>query len=351
MDPQSPIDRDNDDERSSNDTMMESQPRPPLDRLHISLPQGPPRLPAPPTFAMNALHVHASHQKHVQFRDARVVSFIKPGSSMSIEERNELWYPNSDLDGFKVEARTLCRKLREPPASVPATTSTATAARIEAPCTMNMKEMCSSQGNSLPLPSTPHNSCPYAGELILSEENNSNDDDDDEDIDEQQQHDGHNGETRGLEHRVCINRQRHKHLAIRCTLKAQSRSRCPEFIARISSQCSQWARELAIKEANRDYCEAYCPHKLSPKILTNESPFPVPTRQTKRCHEGEGPNCAEMRLEVQQPPIAEITAVEERISTVPFSCPSYQRQRESPQEKMTCIERCVRRRRDAKLEK
>lgn len=350
MDPQYSFETDNDGDRSSNDTMMESQTRQPLDRLHISLPQAPPRLPAPPTFAMNALHVHASNQKHVQFRDARVVSFIKPGSSMSIEERNELWYPNSDLDGFKIEARTLCRKLREPPMGVPgAAAATAAAAGMEAPCTMNFQENCASKRNSTlqfqTKPPTPHNSCPYAGELIISEDKNQNDNDDDDD----EQHDEeHNGETRGLEHRVCINRQRHKHLAIRCTLKAQSRSRCPEFIARISSQCSQWARDLAIKEANRDYCEAYCPHKLSPKILTNESPFPVPIRQTKRCFDGEGPACPSMNMEVQ-PPIADITAVDEGISTTPFACPS-QRQRES-QEEMTCMDRCVRRRRDAEPEK
>jgi hypothetical protein len=145
-------------------------------------------------------------RRRVAFQEFCNVSFITPGSSMSQEERNDVWYHPTDLDDFKCQVRTLCRKLRDAPES---------------------KES-----------------------------------------------------SRGLEHRVCLERQRNKHLAIRCILKAQRRSPCPEFVAMISRKCTAWAKEVALAEASRDFCEAYYPHLAAhvPKVGRSLS-FPVPLKK------------------------------------------------------------------------
>lgn len=69
--------------------------------------------------------------------------------------------------------------------------------------------------------------------------------------------------TRGLEHRICKNRQRNKALAIWGTLKAQQRNNDPEFIAMIARKCSHSAAQLAYMEGARDYCEIYNPEEVS----------------------------------------------------------------------------------------
>jgi hypothetical protein len=69
--------------------------------------------------------------------------------------------------------------------------------------------------------------------------------------------------TRGLEQRICKNRQRNKALAIWGTLKAQQRNNDPEFIAMIARKCSHSATQLAYMEAARDYCEIYNPDEVS----------------------------------------------------------------------------------------
>jgi hypothetical protein len=147
-------------------------------------------------------------RRRVQFHEARVVTFITPGSWMSKEERDDIWYQQTALDDFKCQARALCRKLRDAP-------------------------------------------------------------------DESES-------SRGLEHRICLERQRNKHLAIRFVLKAQARSSNPEFIATVSSKCTAWATEVALAEASRDFCEAYYPHMASnvPEVGRSlEFPFPIKKRE------------------------------------------------------------------------
>jgi hypothetical protein len=242
-----------------------------MDRLFISAPQGPPRLPGPPTFGSCPNH-DATRRccKHVHFQGAHVVSIINAGSEMTPEERRELWYSAEDLDGYKTEVRTISRKLRGP------------------------NETQSGYGNSEALPAeTGKESSTHAMHDASSMTHDGKERENDEAkkpasaVDESDV--AHEGETRGLEQRVCLNRQRHKYLAIRCTLKAQMESRCPEFIARISNKCTQWAKELAVAEADRDFCEAYCPQRLTtPKKLKNDCPIMnFFRRPPKRCHEGE----------------------------------------------------------------
>jgi hypothetical protein len=176
-----------------------------IPRTDCKLPLGllvePPKQLKPNTLAFKS-------RRCVQFHEARVVSLITPGSCMSKEERGDIWYQQKDLDYFKCQARTLCRKLRDTP-------------------------------------------------------------------DESES-------SRGLEHRICLERQRNKHLAIRFVLKAQTRSSNPDFIATVSSKCTAWAREVALAEASRDFCEAYYPHMAThvPEAGgSNEFPFPLKKRE------------------------------------------------------------------------
>lgn len=85
--------------------------------------------------------------------------------------------------------------------------------------------------------------------------------------------------TRGLEQRICKNRQRNKALSIWGTLKAQQRSKDPEFIAMIARKCSFTASQLAFMEAARDFCEIYNPREvdaLSAQIeLFASQSFPI----------------------------------------------------------------------------
>merc|ERR1712176_1688545 len=78
--------------------------------------------------------------------------------------------------------------------------------------------------------------------------------------------------TRGLEQRICKNRQRNKALSIWGTLKAQQRSKDPEFIAMIARKCSFTSTQLAYMEACRDYCEIYNP-EASASLTTQIEAF------------------------------------------------------------------------------
>ena len=148
--------------------------------------------------------------RKVQFVDAHIVCFLKPSSSMSAQERNEMWYQTDDLDEFKAEARDLCRKLRVSP--------------------------------------------------------------DNEAI------------SRGLEHRVSLERQKNKALAIRCILKAQRRFANPEHVAMVARKCTTWAKEVALVEASRDFCDTYHPalKQLIPEVASSsEFPFQVRKREAE----------------------------------------------------------------------
>merc|ERR1711907_425449 len=76
--------------------------------------------------------------------------------------------------------------------------------------------------------------------------------------------------TRGLELRLCGNRQKNKELAIWGTLKAQQRSGGdPEFVAAVSRACTSAAREQAAVEGKRDYLEAH-QHDLTNIIVSQQ---------------------------------------------------------------------------------
>ena len=91
--------------------------------------------------------------------------------------------------------------------------------------------------------------------------------------------------SRGLEARSSLKRQRSKGLALRCVLKAQARSRDPDFIARISQQCTQWASEVALVEGSKDFFQIYRPHMVAllPETADELPQHPLPiTAAAKR---------------------------------------------------------------------
>jgi hypothetical protein len=291
-------------------------PSEPMDRLFISAPQGPPRLPGPPTFGTDTSNRRC---KHVHFQEAEVVSLIKAGSEMTAAERRELWYSADDLDGYKTQARTISRKLRQPEETETLSGSTNT--------------------NTLGSSDTIYGSVsPHSFESISTQRGGEEDDPDKKPAAVDGVSDVTcDGESRGLEHRVCLNRQRHKYLAIRCTLKAQMQSRCPDFIARISSKCTQWAKEIAVAEADRDFCEAYCPQRLiTPKKLKNDCPIMnFFRRPPKRCLEGEQ---ASESVPESENSDSLIGSLQPCVPTVPLCASSQEETKKS-----TCwIERCVR---------
>lgn len=76
--------------------------------------------------------------------------------------------------------------------------------------------------------------------------------------------------ARGLEHRISMERQKNKYLAIRAILKAQDQCCSPAELATVASRCSAWAQEVALLAGHADYYMAYNPElaHLVPKTPT-----------------------------------------------------------------------------------
>lgn len=169
-------------------------------------------------------------QRRVRFLEARVVGIVAPRSSITMEEHQRVWYPIHEMDSFKTEIRTMCQKICED---------------------RQQQQLAHASGNTVANAATD-------SPAVL---------------------------TRGLEHRICKNRQRNKAIAIWGTLKAQQRNNDPEFIAMIARKCSMLAKELAITEATRDYCEVYNPDAVAlllPQIESVASnPFPIKLKRKR----------------------------------------------------------------------
>jgi hypothetical protein len=156
--------------------------------------------------------------RHVRFSEARVVATVVNRLDLSQEQAHQIWYPSSELEQFKTEARILCRRLRE------------------------QQQQQKKENN------------PQEHVLI----------------------------PRGLEQRVCGQRQRRRYLALCCVLKAQQKCRCSDFIGRVAHKCTQWATDIAHLEGQHDYCDVYHPElkTLLPKV-TDVPMYKLPI-QTKR---------------------------------------------------------------------
>jgi hypothetical protein len=156
--------------------------------------------------------------RQVRFSEARVVATVVNRLDLSQEQADQIWYPPSELEQFKTEARILCRRLREQ-------------------------------------------------QQLQRKENNPQE---------------HVHIPRGLEQRVCGQRQRRRYLAVCCVLKAQQKCRCSDFIGRVAHKCTQWATDIAHLEGQHDFCDVYHPEMktLLPKV-TDVPMYKLPI-QTKR---------------------------------------------------------------------
>ena len=62
---------------------------------------------------------------------------------------------------------------------------------------------------------------------------------------------------RGLEQRACLERQRRRFLVTKCVLQQQRKRKSTQALAKMARQCTQYATQLAVEEAAKDYAEAY----------------------------------------------------------------------------------------------
>ena len=66
------------------------------------------------------------------------------------------------------------------------------------------------------------------------------------------------GCTRGLEQRVCFERQRRRYLGNRGIVAAhKSMQYSPDRLALLASKCNRWASKIAVAEAALDFVQAY----------------------------------------------------------------------------------------------
>lgn len=168
--------------------------------------------------------------RRVSFAKTEFVYTAASSSLMCDSERHGLWYQRTDLNKFKKEARFLSRRLRS--------------------CDAVMEQ---------PLLDT---------RLDVAMEAAGNEC------------------ARGLEHRISMERQKNKYLAMRAIIKAQQRYQTPEQLAVVASKCTAWAKEVALCTGYQDFYQAYNPAlaHLVPQTLTVK--FPLLSR--KRSPDGSG---------------------------------------------------------------
>lgn len=165
-------------------------------------------------------------RKHVTFATETTEYTSSPLSKCY--NKQELWYPATDLACFRAQARDLCRQMR----------------------ILHEQQQQPTQ-----------RTCSLAMDL----------------------------QTRGLEQRSCLERQRRKYLANRFILKAAAKCVAePEKLATLCQKITAWAAELAVEEGARDYGRAY--HSCVVATGTNEM-----SSSNKRLRQQED-DCADRRV-------------------------------------------------------
>lgn len=156
--------------------------------------------------------------KHVRFELAvEVDSAASPLDKFEKEEEwKTMWYQLDDLEEFRNEARDLCRKMR---------------------LLDEAEEQMESNSNF---------SGPKAPSLAKD------------------------AFTRGLEQRMCLERQRRKYLANRFIIKA-SQSCTEDKLAALARKCTIWATDLAIEEAARDCYRAWSESNIRKRVARPSS--------------------------------------------------------------------------------
>ena len=182
----------------------------------ILAPADPVRIDATTILMNSAVPIAAVlRRRRVSFETAENETHIAASSDMTQEERCELWYKPSDLNQFKSDARDICRRLRD-------------------------------EG--------------MVGDILLDVElSNSNCADC----------------TRGLEHRVSVERQKNKYITMRAILKAQQRYSKPEQLAHVAIKCTAWAKEVALVTGYQDFYQAYNPSLVHMVPFSITTKFPI----------------------------------------------------------------------------
>jgi hypothetical protein len=150
-------------------------------------------------------HIHVTpKQKRVRFQEGGVILVCPAPSPLerldSVDEWADVWYGQKDVAEFHGEARNLCRMMRA----------------------CNVATKTEERG---------HANAPLLAKDTL---------------------------TRGLEQRMCRERQRRKLLATRIIVRAANDKmrNDPDQLAELAQRCNAWATALAIQEAERDHFRA-----------------------------------------------------------------------------------------------
>lgn len=89
--------------------------------------------------------------------------------------------------------------------------------------------------------------------------------------------------VRGLELRASPARQQRKFLAVKLITRAQVRIVDPLRLAAVYSKCSEWSRDVAILEGQRDFFEVYNPERVqSVPELSISNAWPIPMKATPK---------------------------------------------------------------------
>lgn len=165
-----------------------------------------------------ALERSLKRPRRVRFNIAQVVAEIEPSSSMSVEDRDRVWYQQDDLNQFRNDCKDLYRKIRS------------SELIVDQPV-LNLQ-----------------------ADAALASENET---------------------ARGLEHKVSIERQRNKFLAMRAIVKAQERYNSAEQLAVVASKCTAWSKEVALCTGYQDFYMVYNPELVHLVPTTTTVKFPL----------------------------------------------------------------------------
>lgn len=89
---------------------------------------------------------------------------------------------------------------------------------------------------------------------------------------------------RGLELRLCQERQRRKYMILQAILRAQKRYKDPKQLSNIARKCSVWSKAVAAIVAQRDYCCLYEPNRIATVAgFPPLSNYPLPFKTKEPC--------------------------------------------------------------------
>ena len=89
---------------------------------------------------------------------------------------------------------------------------------------------------------------------------------------------------RGFEN-CTMERQKHRHMTVRCTVNAHRQCLGANHTAMVSKRCSEWSEEAAFVQACHDYCNVYHPNMTSaiPEFDNTPPQFPFGSNKRTSC--------------------------------------------------------------------